>query len=232
MHPLNNKPFLEFLRPFITPHKREVIRANLLRRTRFLTIVLEDLFHAHNASACLRSCDGFGVQDVHIIENENPHVLNSDIELGSAQWLTLNRYCTAENNTLACLSRLREDGYQLAATSLKADALALEDFQPTQKTALLFGREMEGLSDSALEQADLHLRIPMFGFADSFNISVAVAICLHHITWKLRRSAIDWSLSEEESCELELDWVKASVGKRLPQFAAEFQRRLSHRAKE
>jgi len=72
----------------------------------------------------------------------------------------------------------------------------------------------------------------MFGFADSFNISVAVAICLHHITWKLRRSAIDWSLSEEESCELELDWVKASVGKRLPQFAAEFQRRLSHRAKE
>jgi len=220
--------FTEFLSQFVTEHKRQVFERVLQQRTRYLTVVLEDIFQPHNASACLRSCDAFGIQNVHIVEDRHAYRLNSDVELGSAQWLTLKRYAHRPDNTRHCIESLRKAGYAIVATSPHPDADLLETFEPDRPCALLFGTELEGLSSTALENADVRLRIPLYGFTPSLNISVAVAICLHELTGKLRRSGIDWRLREWEQDELRLEWMKNVIGrKRLPVIEAEFHRRFA-----
>lgn len=220
------EPFAEYLTQFVTEHKLDVIERQLRLRTRHLTVALEDLHQAHNISACLRSCDGFGIQNVHVVEKRHRYRVNPNVERGSARWLTLIRHNEAENNSIACLKALRESGYRIVATSPRDDAVPLESFDPTQKSALFFGREKGGVSDDVLNAADVLLRIPMYGFAESFNVSVAAAICLHHLTWKLRDSDVDWQISDAERSALRFEWLKRVIGYRLPQLEREYQRRL------
>lgn len=220
-------PFAQFLSQFLLPRRLEVCEKNLHNRTRHITVVLEDLHQTHNASACLRSCDAFGLQDVHIIENDYEYIVNPDIELGSAQWLTTHRYNEQPHNTKTCLEKLKADGYRIIATSPHADSLCLEELDITSKTALMFGHERDGLSDIACAHADAHMRIPMFGFAESFNISVAVAICLHHLTWKLRNSEIDWRLSNDERDAVLDEWLLRIFADRLPTLRREYERRVA-----
>lgn len=219
-------PFGEFLAQFVTDQRLEVIERRLQFRTRHLTIALEGLRGTHNTSACLRSCDGFGIQDVHLIEKQHRYRVNRDIERGSAQWLTLIRHATGVDNFVECMRSLRESGYRIVATSPRADAVALEDFDVTQKSTLFFGCERDGLSDIVMNEADDLLRIPMYGFAESFNISVAVAICLHHLTWKLRTANVLWRLTEKEQSALRSEWLKLTIGHRLPQLEREYRRRM------
>ena len=218
-------PFCEFLAQFVTPDRLETCEENLRNRTRHFTVVLEDLFHAHNASACMRSCDAFGIQNVHVIENENTYRINPDIELGSLKWMTLSRYAEGSDNSETCLQKLKADGYRIVATSPNASAITLEELDIQPRTAFFFGHEKKGLSDAVFQQADELLRIPMYGFAESFNISVAVAICLHHLTWKLRASEIDWRLTDEEANVIKFEWLKRIFVGRLPALEREFLRR-------
>src|SRR5690606_6445657 len=126
-----------------------------------------------NASACLRSCDCFGVQDVHVIENEHEFRVSRMISVGAAQWLSLHHHTTQAQNTLTCIARLREQGSRIVATASSDDATPLEDLDVTPPTALLFGTEKAGLSPEALEQADEVLCVPTYGFTESLNVSVA-----------------------------------------------------------
>ena len=128
------------------------------RRTRYLTVVLEDIYQPQNASAVLRTCECFGIQDVHIIENRNVYTLNSDVVLGADKWLDLHRYSGKEQNTSDAIRHLRESGYRLVATAPGTESTSIEDFDLQKgKTALLFGTELTGLTDEALEQADEYL---------------------------------------------------------------------------
>ncbi|MFQ5731750.1 MAG: TrmH family RNA methyltransferase [Planctomycetaceae bacterium] len=223
-----NHALLEFLSGFVTGNRLRLFDDNLRQRTRHVTVVLEDIFQPHNASACLRSCDAFGVQDVHIIENRYEYRLNPDIELGSAQWLTLRRHFSGDDNTAVCIRDLREHGYRIVATSPRSDTHPLAECDVTRPAALLFGTEHEGLSETALNLADERVRIPTYGFAESLNISVAVAVALHHFTTQLRNSTVDWRLSESERNQLKLAWVRRTIGgKRLPIIEAEFLRRAT-----
>ena len=221
--------FVEFLAQFVTEQRRALFDRVLEQRTRHVTVVLEDIYHSHNTSACLRTCDCFGVQDVHIIEGENRHEINTDVALGSTQWLTLQHYDAAEDNTLACIHRLKNAGYRIVATSPHAESHMLDDFLPTQPVALMFGSEQNGLSETAMEAADDLLRIPMFGFTESFNISVTVALCLQQLTKTLRDSDINWQLTPDERETLRRQWIKQTIGYRLPQFEARFQREQGER---
>ena len=142
----------------------------MLSRTRYLTVVLEDIFQSQNASAVLRTCDCFGIQDVHIIENRNPYEINPDVELGSAKWLNMNRYNKSGHNTLEAFTELRKKGYKIIATSPHKNDLMIQDLPIEHKIALVFGSEREGLSDIALQNADAFVKIPMYGFTESFNI--------------------------------------------------------------
>jgi tRNA (guanosine-2'-O-)-methyltransferase len=204
-------PLIAFLQEYVTPERLEKFHQVLSQRTRHLTVVLEDIYQSQNASAVLRSCECFGIQDVHIIENSNLFDINPEVVMGASKWLSLHRYNQQEFNTISCLKSLRDKGYRLIATSPDPGGVSLDALPLEQKTALLFGTELEGLSPQALEMADGHMHIPMMGFTESFNISVSVAICLHHLTRKLHNGSINWQLPAGDYQQLLLEWIKKSI---------------------
>lgn len=182
-------------------------------RTRYITVGLDDIYQPHNASAVLRTCDCFGIQDVHIIENRNTYSVNPDVALGSSQWLEFIRHNQSEENTLSAVTSLRNAGYRIIATTPAGKQSANPDNLNLEKgrMALFFGSEMEGLSAAVLDNADELLTIPMVGFTESFNISVSVAIILYQLTGRLRTSSLKWQLSEKERAKIKLKWLRESV---------------------
>jgi tRNA (guanosine-2'-O-)-methyltransferase len=206
---------VHYLASFLSDHKLDLLPRLLLNRTRHLTVVLEDIHKHHNASACLRSCDCFGIQDVHIVENYNEYMVADSIALGASQWLTTQKYnAEGGENTEACLTSLKEAGYSIVMTSPHRANCDLETYDATQKTALVFGNEKSGASPVVREMADHVMRVPMHGFTESFNISVAVAVVLHHLVWRMRELKLPWQLTNDERDELLLEWVRTASNKR------------------
>jgi len=205
--------FFDFLKEFISKRRYNRFQEVLQYRTRYLTVLLEDIYQSHNASAVLRSCDCLGIQDVHIVENRNTFTLSPDVALGSSKWVTLFHYNKAEaNNTEEAFRYLKSKGYRIIATSPHHKSVSLGEFDLAKgKSALLFGTELTGLSDYALENADEYLYIPMFGFTESFNISVTVAIVLYDLVTRLHTSDLSWKLCPEEMNELALNWTRNSL---------------------
>jgi tRNA (guanosine-2'-O-)-methyltransferase len=208
-----NSELIAYLSQFITDNKREKMDQVLVNRTRYLTLAVEDIYQPHNASAIVRTCDCFGIQELHIIENKNKYKVNPDVTLGSSKWVDIIPYNKEENNTEACIMRLKEEGYKVIATTPHKDDMNLEDLALDQKTALLFGNEVEGLSPKAIELADGFVKIPMNGFTESLNISVCAAICIHFLTLKLHQMDVAWRLSDEERAAIKLRWIKNIVKK-------------------
>lgn len=206
-----NQQIIRSLQRFITPERFSRYQEVLAKRTRFLTLVLEDIYQPHNASAVLRSCDCFGVQDVHIIETRNRYEVNPDVALGSAKWLTLNRYHGTDDNTRQCLLQLREKGYRLVAATPHKNDHTPDTLPLHEKTALLFGTELTGLTPEALELADDFIRIPMAGFTESLNISVSAAILLQTLTSRLWSGTTQWQLTGQEADEIMVQWLSQSV---------------------
>ncbi len=202
---------IAFLSGYVTPRRLERMTKVLEQRTRHLCVVMEDIYQSHNASAVLRSCECFGIQDVHIIENRNTYQVNPDVALGASRWLSLYRYNESDNNTVKCISQLKEKGYRIVATSPHQDDCLLEELPVTEKTALLFGTELKGLSREALDMADGYVKIPMQGFTESFNISVCAAICLYYLSPKVRNTTGNWKLSDEERADIMIEWLQHSV---------------------
>ena len=203
---------IAYLSELVTEARREKIKSVLQQRTRRVTVILEDIYQPHNASAVLRSCDSFGVQDVHIVENRNAFTVSHGVTLGSDRWLTLSRYNEEKiNNTERCLDKLKADGYTIVATTLHQQEVKIDELAADKKLALMFGSEISGLSEFAVERADICAKIPMQGFSESFNISVSAALCLYEVTNRLRQQDLNWSLSEEEKLDLEISWLRQSI---------------------
>ena len=208
-----DKALLEYLSGYLTTNRLELFDKILSMRTRYLTVVLEDIYQPQNASAVLRTCDCFGIQDVHIIENRNEFTVNREVALGSSKWLTLKKYTDKEQNSLHAIRQLKKNGYRIVATTPHTNDLELQDFDLTKgKTALVFGSELPGITDTVQNEADEFLKIPMYGFTESFNISVSAAIILHHLSQKMRSDqTIEWKLSDTEKEEIKLNWVRKSI---------------------
>lgn len=206
------KELIQHLSPLITNERWNRFQKVLAERTQYLTIVLENIYQPLNASAVLRSADCFGVQDVHVIENYNEFHPDREVAMGSSRWLNIQRYNKTENNSLNCIKKLKKEGYRIVATSPHINDCNLHDFELSKgKTALFFGTEMEGLTDVVLQEADEHLKIPMYGFTESFNLSVAAAICLQHLSHQLRQQNIDWQLDKEAKERTLLNWLRYSI---------------------
>jgi tRNA (guanosine-2'-O-)-methyltransferase len=202
----------DYLSGFVTPRRFELFRQVASNRTRYMSMVLENIYQSHNASAVMRSCDCFGVQDIHIIEDENAYEVNPEIALGSSQWLTLQRYLNPLTATSDCIQSLKRQGYRIVATTPRQSVQSMENFDVTAgKFALVFGTEKDGLSEAAFNMADELIRIPMYGFTESFNISVSAALCLFHFTSEIRKREVEWRLTEKEILELELNWLRTSI---------------------
>ena len=203
-----------YLSACITPERLSLFNRVIEYRTKYITVVLEDIFQSQNASAVLRSCDCFGIQDVHIIENRNEFQLDTEVSLGSSKWLSLTKYNKAKNNSLAAIKQLKKQGYRIVATTPHYNDQELPGFDLTAgKTALVFGSELPGVSEVIINEADEFLKIPMFGFTESFNISVSAAIVLHHLTDKLRNSEIGWELTEKEKIDTKIQWIRNTIKK-------------------
>lgn len=204
----------QYLREFLLPERYDLLTKVLKFRTRYITVVLEDIFQPQNASAVVRSCDCFGIHDLHIVESRNSYIIDREVAMGSDKWVNVVKYPTDEKNSYRVLNQLKEQGYRIVATSSKEKSSTLEDFNmEIGKVALFFGTELTGLSPMILDNADEFLQVPMYGFTESFNISVSVAIILHHLNLKLRNSTIDWQLTDSEKELILYHWVKASVKK-------------------
>ena len=196
----------------ITDERKALFEELIQKRTKYLTVVLENIYQPLNASAVLRSCDCFGIQDVHVIENYNEFKPDREVAMGASNWLTVNRYDKNENNTLDCIQSLKNKGYRIVATSPHNSQTDLINFDLSKgKTALFFGTEVEGLSDVVLENADEHLHIPMYGFTESFNLSVSAAICLYEMRMKMEKENIKWQMTEDEKNQILLDWLRYSI---------------------
>ena len=185
---------LAYLESFVSEERKARFQEVLSKRTNFITVVTEDVFQVHNTSAVIRSCDVFGIQTAHLIEERFGQRLDKNIAMGAQQWVDVHSYKRASD----CLKYLRSKGYTLVATTPESGAIPLEDFALKRPVALCFGTEKEGLSDEVMDQADIKLRIPMVGFTQSLNISVSAAIILQKLTQALRNSDHPWELTEEE----------------------------------
>jgi len=210
MNQLNTK-ITTYLEGFVTEKRKNTFKNILLNRTRHFTVVLEDIFQQHNSSAVIRSCDVFGIQDIHIIENKYHSKVSRHVAKGSQKWLNLINYKEDENNTKDCLTRLKNEGYQIIATSPHNNTCTLHDLDISKKSAFIFGVEKSGVSEEVLINSDEILTIPMVGFTESLNISVAAAIILENLTNKLRNSNYPWRLSEKEQEILYANWLEKSI---------------------
>jgi tRNA (guanosine-2'-O-)-methyltransferase len=205
---------IAYLESFVTANRIRTINQNLANRTRYLTIILENIYQSHNASAVLRTCESLGIQDVHIIENNNPFKTNSEIALGSEQWLNIYKYSDQNLNISNTLKKIKDRGYRIIATSSHANTPEIDKIDLNRgKVAFVFGTELSGISEPVHEAADEFLKIPMYGFTESFNLSVSVAIILHFFSHKLRTSDIDWKIPSNELADIKLNWIRNSIKK-------------------
>ena len=202
-----DKNYLSYLYKFITPNRREGFERVLANRTRHITIAIEDVYQLHNTSAVMRSCEVFGVQDLHVIEERFGKRIDKEIAMGAEKWVDIHRY----QNANQCIDTLRKKDYQIVITSPHIDANYLQDFDVSKKSAIFFGTEKNGLSPEIMNQADAKIKIPMVGFTESLNISVSAAIVIQDLMNRLRQTSIDWKLTEEELLEKRIDWTRKSI---------------------
>lgn len=203
---------IEHLSQFLTEERLHLFHEKLKERSNRITLVLEDVFQSRNISASMRSADCFGIQNIHIIENKNNFIKDKSVSLGAGKWINIKQYNTEENNTINCLKKLKKEGYQIIATSPHNTNISLEEIDvKNNKIAIILGTELTGLSEKALSFADKRMKINMYGFTESLNISVSAAICCQSISSKMRKETTGWEVTEEEKTDILLNWIRNSI---------------------
>lgn len=177
-------------------------------RTEYITVLTENMFHAQNASAIVRHCEAFGVQNIHTVEELCPFLPTLNIALGTDKWIDIHHHAT----TREALDSLRKEGYRIVATTPHHKSCTPETFDVTKgKFALVFGTEKTGVSDEVLAEADEYLQIPMCGMVDSLNVSASAAILIYMLSERMRAECQNWQLEEEPKARRLYDWCRYSV---------------------
>ncbi len=200
-----------YLSSFISDTRKKRFDEVIAQRTGHLRIVLENVYQDHNASAVLRSCESFGIQHVHFIENRNSMRISDDVSMGSHKWLSVHRHNQGENNTVETLRRLKQQGYRIVATTPHKNDCTIDALPVNKKLALVFGTELTGITPDAISEADEFVKINMYGFTESFNISVCAAICMYELSSRIRKQVPNYLLNEAERADIYFDWLKNSV---------------------
>ncbi|MEO8516857.1 MAG: RNA methyltransferase [Flavobacterium sp.] len=199
--------YLSFLENILTDNRKERFLKVLQNRTNHFTVAIEDIFQLHNTSAVMRSCEVFGVQELNVVEQKFGKSIDKEIAMGAQKWVDIKKHGSVSE----CIQTLKGKGYQIIATTPHENDCLLDDFDVTKPSAFFFGTERDGLSEEVLQQADGFLKIPMVGFTESLNISVSAAIILQNLTDRLRKTDVNWQLSEEEILVKRLAWAKNTI---------------------
>jgi tRNA (guanosine-2'-O-)-methyltransferase len=201
----------EYLERFVSDQRRARLKEVIAHRTGYIRVVLEDVFQAHNASAVLRSCDCFGIQHVHFIENRNVMRVNDEVAMGSSRWLTIHKHNKSAANTREALTALKKLGYRIIGVTPHEKGFEPAALPLGKPVALVFGTEMKGLSEDAAAMADDYLAIPMHGFTESFNVSVCAALCMYELTRRMRAETGSWQLPVGEREAIYREWLTSSI---------------------
>ncbi len=199
---------IEYLAEFMTPERKEKLEEVVASRTRYMTILTENTFHSQNASALMRHCEAFGVQELHAVESLCQFRTYTDIVRGTDKWVDLNRY----DKSPAAIAALKAEGYRIVATTPHREDCTPETFDVEKgKFALVFGTEHAGISEDIIASADEFMRIPMCGMVESLNVSASAAILIYMLSERMRHSAAAWQLGEVEQLEILYRWMRSSV---------------------
>ncbi len=214
---------IAYLREFMTEERRETLERVLRMRTRYMTILTENTFHPQNASALVRHCEAFGVQDLHTVETRCKFNPNLNIVRGTDKWIELVRH----ESTTEALRSLKAEGYRIVATTPHRESCTPETFDVTKgKFVLVFGTEHAGISEEVMQEADEFLRIPMCGMVESLNVSASAAILIYQLSERMRQQVpqAEWQLPDEAYLETLYRWSFSSVrdaagvlGRRFPE---------------
>lgn len=204
---------INYLLTFVSEKRKQRFDEVIQNRTNHLRIVLENVYQGHNASAVLRSCESFGVQHVHFIENRNHLKISDDVAMGSSNWLNIHRHNQTNSNTIETIQHLKNLGYRIVATTPHKDDCTIDKLSVDKKLALVFGTEIDGVSPEVFAHADEFVKIPMYGFTESFNVSVCAALCMYELTTRIRKDIPNYTLNEDEKIDVYFEWLKTSVDK-------------------
>jgi tRNA (guanosine-2'-O-)-methyltransferase len=207
MHPATRDKLTDHFVKYISDPRRLFLEKVLSQRTRHITMVLEDIYQSQNASAVIRTCECMGVQDIHIIEYETKVSLNKDVVKGSIKWVDIIKYQKGKGAD-QCFQQLKQNGYKILVTDPSPDGVSIYDVDVNDKIALVMGNELRGTSERALSHADLKVKIPMYGFTESMNISVSAAVCLNTLIPKVHQSNAPWQLTVDEMADIRLRWLR------------------------
>jgi tRNA (guanosine-2'-O-)-methyltransferase len=197
-----------YLEQFMTERRKRRLREVLSHRTRNLTLVLEDIYDTHNASACIRSSEAMGLQELHVAALNLPFKPNPGVTNGADKWMDIIRHDSVD----ACISHLHDRGYHVAAGVLDHDAVPIQQISFDRPVALVFGNEHEGISEAMASASDQRFYIPMHGFSQSFNISVASALAVHYaVNERVRIFGQNGDLEADDIEQLYAKWVRQSV---------------------
>jgi tRNA (guanosine-2'-O-)-methyltransferase len=195
------------LTPFLSEERRDRIEAVLLGRTRTVVPVVDGVHDMGNVSAVMRTAEALGYQSVHVVETAERFKQSSRTAQGADKWLDVHRWPSPAD----CVEYLRQRGFRLVVTHLDADT-PLDAIDFTLPTALVFGNEASGVSEEMLSLADVRCVIPMGGFVESFNISVAAAVALYHAhRQRVDRLGAHGDLRDAEMNMLRAQWYMKSV---------------------
>ena len=199
---------IEYLSSFLLESRIDTLTRALDMRTEYITVMTENMFHAQNASAIVRHCEAFGVQNIHTVEELCPFLPTLNIALGTERWIDINRHAT----TADAVKALREQGYRIIATTPHHRSCTPETFDVNKgKFALVFGTEKTGVSEDILKEADEYLQIPMCGMVDSLNVSASAAILIYMLSQRMRLECDDWHLSDEKRTRTLYEWYRYAV---------------------
>ena len=199
---------IEYLSSFLLESRIDTLTRALDMRTEYITVMTENMFHAQNASAIVRHCEAFGVQNIHTVEELCPFLPTLNIALGTERWIDINRHAT----TADAVKALREQGYRIIATTPHHRSCTPETFDVKKgKFALVFGTEKTGVSEDILKEADEYLQIPMCGMVDSLNVSASAAILIYMLSQRMRLECDDWHLSDEKRTRTLYEWYRYAV---------------------
>ena len=197
----------DYLKQFLTDERLSKIEHFSQESSDFVLPIMEDVYQFRNAAAIVRSVEACGFHHVVALEEENVFNPNLKVTKGAETWVKVEKM----PNNLDSLKEIKNRGYKILAVSPENNATMLPDYEVNEPIALVFGTELEGVSDEILDFADETLAIPMYGFTKSFNVSVAAAICMYELKQKLMKSGIDYKLSEEKLLEMKIRWTVNSI---------------------
>ncbi|MBP3424442.1 MAG: RNA methyltransferase [Alistipes sp.] len=199
---------IEYLAQFMLPERLATLQRAVANRTKYMTLLAENMFHPQNASALVRHCEAFGVQNLHTVQTLCKFNPNVDIVRGTDKWIDIHRH----NSTAEALAALKSEGYRIIATTPHRESCTPESFDVTKgKFAIVMGTEKTGISDEVMAAADEFMRIPMCGMVESLNVSACAAIIVYMLSERMRHEVEGWQLTEQEQTRTLYKWIVQTV---------------------